>query len=161
MEKSGQIIELFFKHLGCFDNTPKTYEFLARYQIYTKSKMIFRISLIFNDLSGNYNHHFPEDTRLSIEGLDWLKDRELTEQRIGKVRKLTAFAQELGTTMPLLALAWAIKPSYVSTAITGASKVSQLQENLKAIEVAATILTPEVMNKIEEILDNKPAQPMF
>jgi voltage-dependent potassium channel beta subunit len=112
-------------------------------------------------LTGKYNHHFPEDTRLSIEGLDWLKDRELTEQRIEKVRKLTAFAQELGTTMPLLALAWAIKPSYVSTAITGASKVSQLQENLKAIEVAATILTPEVMNKIEEILDNKPAQPMF
>jgi aryl-alcohol dehydrogenase-like predicted oxidoreductase len=112
-------------------------------------------------LTGKYNENFPDDTRLSIEGLEWLKDRELTERKIEKVRKLTTFAKELGTTMPLLALAWAIKPSYISTAITGASKTSQLQENLKAIEVANTLLTPEVMAKIEAILENTPVKPMF
>jgi len=112
-------------------------------------------------LTGKYNDNFPENTRLSIEGLEWLKDRELTKQRIEKVRQLTALAQELGTTMPLLALAWAIKPEFVSTAITGASKISQLQENLKAIEVSKKILTDEVMQKIEDILQNKPEKPMF
>ncbi|MCU0438249.1 MAG: aldo/keto reductase [Raineya sp.] len=112
-------------------------------------------------LTGKYNENFPDDTRLSIEGLEWLKDRELTERKIEKVRKLTTFAKELGTTMPLLALAWAIKPTYISTAITGASKISQLQENLKAIEVANTLLTPEVMAKIEAILENTPVKPMF
>jgi voltage-dependent potassium channel beta subunit len=112
-------------------------------------------------LTGKYNENFPDDTRLSIEGLEWLKDRELTERKIEKVRKLTTFAKELGTTMPLLALAWAIKPAYISTAITGASKTSQLQENLKAIEVANTLLTPEVMAKIEAILENTPVNPMF
>ncbi|GAB4124154.1 MAG: aldo/keto reductase [Raineya sp.] len=112
-------------------------------------------------LTGKYNDNFPEDTRLNIEGLEWLKDRELTEQRIEKVRKLAKFAKELGTTMPLLALAWAIKPDFVSTAITGASKISQLEENLKAIEVAHKVLTDEVMQKIEEILQNKPEKPTF
>ncbi|KOY85946.1 alcohol dehydrogenase [bacterium 336/3] len=112
-------------------------------------------------LTGKYNENFPDDTRLNIEGLEWLKDRELTERKIEKVRKLTTFAKELGTTMPLLALAWAIKPAYISTAITGASKTSQLQENLKAIEVANTLLTPEVMAKIEAILENTPVNPMF
>ena len=112
-------------------------------------------------LTGKYNDNFPEDTRFNIEGLEWLKDRELTEQRIEKVRKMTAFAKELGTTMPLLALAWAIKPEFVSTAITGASKATQLEENLKAIEVAKKILTDEVMQKIEDILQNKPEKPVF
>jgi len=112
-------------------------------------------------LTGKYNDGLPEATRLSLEGFEWLKNRELTEQRLEKVRQLTALAQELGTTMPLLALAWAIKPEFVSTAITGASKISQLQENLKAIEVANQILTDEVMQKIEDILENKPEKPMF
>jgi aryl-alcohol dehydrogenase-like predicted oxidoreductase len=112
-------------------------------------------------LTGKYNEGLPEATRLSLEGFEWLKNRELTEQRLEKVRQLTALAQELGTTMPLLALAWAIKPEFVSTAITGASKISQLQENLKAIEVSKKILTDEVMQKIEDILQNKPEKPMF
>jgi len=112
-------------------------------------------------LTGKYNDGLPEATRLSLEGFEWLKNRELTEQRLEKVRQLTALAQELGTTMPLLALAWAIKPDFVSTAITGASKISQLQENLKAIEVSKKILTDEVMQKIEDILQNKPEKPMF
>jgi len=112
-------------------------------------------------LTGKYNEGIPENTRLSIEGLEWLKNQALVESNLEKVRNLTAFAKEIGTTMPLLALAWSIKPSYVSTAITGASKISQLQENLKAVEIAHTLLTPEVMAKIDEILGNKPHTPVF
>lgn len=111
-------------------------------------------------LTGKYNEGMPEDTRLSLEGLEWLKDRTLAEKNLEKVRQLTAFAQEIGTTMPLLALAWVLKNPNVSTAILGASKVSQLEENLKVFEVLP-LLNEEAIQKIEEILDNKPAQPEF
>ncbi|MCS6796500.1 MAG: aldo/keto reductase [Raineya sp.] len=112
-------------------------------------------------LTGKYNDGFPTDTRLAMEGMEWLKNRELVAERIEKVKKLTSLAQELGVTMPTLAIAWTIKPTFVSTAILGASKVSQLQENLKAIEVAHNVLNEEVMQKIEDILQNKPEQPAF
>lgn len=112
-------------------------------------------------LTGKYNDGFPANTRLGMEGMEWLKNRELLAERIEKVKKLSALAGELGVAMPTLAIAWAIKPHFVSTAILGASKVSQLQENLKAIEVAQNILSEEVMQKIEDILQNKPEQPPF
>jgi len=72
-----------------------------------------------------------------------------------KVKKLVALAKELSIPMPQLALAWCLKNKNVSTVILGASKVSQLEENLKCID-ALPKLTDEVMLKIEEILKNKP-----
>ena len=111
-------------------------------------------------LSGKYNDGFPADTRLNIEGLEWLKDTVLVEKNLNTVKKLSAFAQEIGTTMPLLALAWCLKNDHVSTMILGASKTSQLQENLKVFEVIP-LLTEEVMTKIEDILENKPMKPLF
>ncbi|MEM7039186.1 MAG: aldo/keto reductase, partial [Bacteroidota bacterium] len=86
-------------------------------------------------LTGKYNDGFPEGTRLSIEGLDWLKDRVLVEENMAKVRSLTAMAGDLDTTMPRLALAWTLKNPNVSTAIMGASKLYQLEDNIKALEV--------------------------
>ena len=111
-------------------------------------------------LTGKYNDTTPEGTRFDIEGLDWLKENVFKEGRLDKVRALTALAQEIGTTMPLLALAWCLKNPHVSTVILGASKVSQLEENLKATETAA-LLTEEVMEKIEGILQNKPIRTEF
>jgi voltage-dependent potassium channel beta subunit len=111
-------------------------------------------------LTGKYNDDFPKETRLSIEGLEWLKDAALVEANLAKVRKLTAFAKEIGVTMPLLALAWCLKNENVSTVILGASKTSQLEENFKAFE-AKEKLTEEVMEKIESILQNKPQPPAY
>ena len=54
-----------------------------------------------------------------------------------------------------LALAWCLKNPNVSTVITGASKPEQVKSNMKALD-AVSKLTNEVMNKIEEMLDNKP-----
>ena len=62
---------------------------------------------------------------------------------------------ELGTTPTALALAWVAKNPNTSTVILGASKPEQVLENLKALEVLPK-LTPEIMEKIEKILDNKP-----
>lgn len=111
-------------------------------------------------LTGKYNDGFPTDTRLGIAGLEWLKDRALAEENLEKVRKLSAFALELGVTMPLLAIAWCLKNDDVSTVILGASKKSQLEENFKAFDVM-TKLEDGVMEKIEEILNNKPEHPDF
>ncbi|WKZ58543.1 MAG: aldo/keto reductase [Cyclobacteriaceae bacterium] len=111
-------------------------------------------------LSGKYNAGFVEETRLSILGMDWLKESALQEEKLEKSRKLTAFAKELGVSLPVLAIAWCLKNQQVSTVILGASKKAQLQENFNALE-AQQLLTDEVMNKIEEILQNKPKFPDY
>lgn len=111
-------------------------------------------------LTGKYNDGFPDATRLGIKGMEWLKDLLMVEENLMKVRKLTAFAKELGTSMPLLALAWCLKNEDVSTMILGASKSEQLVENIKVFD-AVPLLSEEVMNKIESILGNAPMHPQF
>jgi voltage-dependent potassium channel beta subunit len=112
-------------------------------------------------LTGKYLDGFPEGTRLGMEGLEWLKERSLTEDRLEKVRKLKKeVADELGTTLPKLAVAWCLKNPNVSTVILGGSKVSHLEENIKALELLPQ-LTDEVMERIEAIVDSKPEAPAF
>ncbi|MGE0929743.1 potassium channel beta subunit family protein [Peijinzhouia sedimentorum] len=111
-------------------------------------------------LTGKYNDGFPDDTRLGIEGMEWLKDRTLREENLQKIRRMTAFAKEIGISMANLAIAWCLKNPNVNTVILGASKQSQLEENLKSLD-ALPKLTDEVITKIEEILDNTPAKPLF
>jgi hypothetical protein len=65
----------------------------------------------------------------------------------------------LNTTPQALALAWVARNSNTSTVILGASSADQLRENLKAVEVLPK-LTPEIMEKIEAILANKPEAPV-
>jgi voltage-dependent potassium channel beta subunit len=109
-------------------------------------------------LSGKYNKDFPSDTRLGMEGLDWLKEKNLTAARIDVVKKLSALAGDLEMSLPVLGLAWCLKNPNVSTVILGASKEYQLTENLKSLE-AKEKLNAEVMEQIELILSNKPNHP--
>ena len=111
-------------------------------------------------LTDKYLNQFPEGTRLGMKGLEWLKENALTEERLEKVRELNKIALELGTSMPLLALAWCLKNPNVSTVILGASKVYHLEENLKALEIEKQ-LTDDVMAKIEAVLGNAPEHPMW
>jgi voltage-dependent potassium channel beta subunit len=106
-------------------------------------------------LTGKYNDGVPEGSRLGIEGFEWLKDRTLAEGRIEKVKLLSKIAEELGTSMATLAIAWCIHNPNVTTAILGATKESQLLENLGAIELLP-LLTEEITERIEIIMDNKP-----
>lgn len=105
-------------------------------------------------LTGKYNQGIPKDSRMSLKGFEWLQ-KSLTPDKIEKVKKIGAVANELGCTSAQLALAWCLKNPHVSTVITGASRASQVAENMKALEVVP-LLTPEVMERIEEILANKP-----
>ncbi len=106
-------------------------------------------------LSGKYLFDNPTDTRLSIEGLEWLKERNLTEERINKVKAIKKIADDLNVSLPVFAIAWCLKNPNVSTVILGASKVPQLEENLKAID-ALPILTSDVMDSVDLVLNNKP-----
>ncbi|MCX8478319.1 MAG: aldo/keto reductase [Chitinophagales bacterium] len=111
-------------------------------------------------LSGKYLFDNPTDTRLSIEGLEWLKERNLTEERINKVKAIKKIADDINVSLPVFGIAWCLKNPNVSTVILGASKVPQLEENLKAID-ALPLLTSDVMNSVDLILNNKPVLPDF
>jgi len=106
-------------------------------------------------LTGKYLEGIPSDSRLGIEGFAWLKHRWLQEEKIAKLKKLVAVANEMGVSMASLAIAWTIANPNVTTAILGATRPEQLQENLKALQVVK-MLNPEILNKIESILQNKP-----
>jgi voltage-dependent potassium channel beta subunit len=106
-------------------------------------------------LTGKYNNGIPADSRLAIEGFDWLKERWLQEAKLAKVKQLGALADTLGVSLASLAIAWTIKNPHVTTAILGATKAEQLTENLKALDVVK-LITDDVDAQIEAILENKP-----
>jgi len=111
-------------------------------------------------LTGKYNDGIPKGSRFALEGFDWLKDKWVADDRIKKVKKLSEFAAKLGVSTASLSIAWCINNPNVSTAILGATKKQQLLDNLKALEVVS-VLTPEVMEKIELIMKTKPVIPEF
>jgi voltage-dependent potassium channel beta subunit len=110
-------------------------------------------------LTGKYNDGVPKGSRLDLEKYSWLKKRLLeTEEgraKLEKVKKLAPIAKDLGISMPQLALAWCLNNEEVSTVITGASTVEQVNQNMKTMDVIDKV-DEEVITKIEEILDNKP-----
>lgn len=103
-------------------------------------------------LTGKYLDGIPQGSRASLEGYEWLRkhmvESERGQARMAQVRLLLPIAQELGTSLSRMAIAWCLLNRNVSTVILGASRVEQLQENLQALEVVP-LLTPEVLAKIE------------
>ena len=107
-------------------------------------------------LTGKYLNEIPEGTRLAK--MEFMKKRYEKEKDDynPKLLKLKELAEKkLNTTLAVLAVAWVIANKDVSTCILGASKVSQLEENFKALELYKK-LTPEILTEIETILDNCP-----
>lgn len=101
-------------------------------------------------LTGKYVEGIPEDSRGALPEFEWLKSR-LTDPRDQEiVKKLHGLADELGVSLANLSIAWCLKNPNVSTAIMGASKLEQLQQNLKSLEVVP-LLTPDVLAQIDEI----------
>ena len=105
-------------------------------------------------LTGKYNDGIPAGSRMSLEGYDWLRE-ELTQAKIEKVKQLKPVAGELGCTLAQLALAWCLVNPNVSTVITGATRAEQVHENMKSLDVVGR-LTPEVLERIDAILGNRP-----
>ena len=111
-------------------------------------------------LTGKYIDAPKKDVRLKREELGWLAERLFTEQNESRVKKLMTFSADHGFSLPQLGIAWCLKNENVSSVILGATKASQLKETLKSRELVQK-LTPEIMNDIELILNNKPVHPQF
>jgi voltage-dependent potassium channel beta subunit len=112
-------------------------------------------------LTGKYNDGIPADSRLNLPGYEWLKARlssEKGKREIEKIKQLAGLAKEIGLPIHHLALLWCNANPHVSTVILGASKKSQLEDNLKALDSKAK-MTPDVMARINEIMDNTPQEP--
>ncbi|HWE57448.1 MAG TPA: aldo/keto reductase [Acidimicrobiales bacterium] len=90
-------------------------------------------------LTGKYRDGIPEDSRAALAGYEWLQSRVRDEAANQAVAELSAVASELDCTPSQLAIAWCARNPRVSTVITGASRVEQVQENMAAIEVLAAL----------------------
>jgi voltage-dependent potassium channel beta subunit len=109
-------------------------------------------------LSGKYNDGIPEDSRIAIPGFEWLKERVMVNERIEKVKRLKTVADKLETNLATLSIAWCIKNPNVTTAILGATKREQLEQNFKALELYLK-LDEGILKEIDEIMGTKPILP--
>lgn len=102
-------------------------------------------------LTGKYLKGIPDGSRASLKGYEWLRetmvDSDRGQTRMKKVSELLPIAEELGTSLSKLAIAWCLLNKNVSSVILGASKVEQLEENLSAVDVVA-LLTDEVQAQL-------------
>jgi len=111
-------------------------------------------------LTGKYSGgNVPEGSRMATKGYEWLRKKKMEEDKwqIDTADKLKPIAEELGCSQAQLAVAWCAKNENVTTVLLGATKMHQLEDNLGALEVLPK-LTQEVMDKIDEVLGNKPKQ---
>lgn len=103
--------------------------------------------LAYGMLTGKYDDGVPEDSRFARE--DWAKERMMTPENVEKVRRLKPVADQLGISRAQLALAWLLRQPGVSSVITSATKVSQVEDNVGAASVA---LSDDVIAELDEIL---------
>jgi len=89
-----------------------------------------------------------------LEGFGWLKDQLTDADRLAKVTALAPIAADMGATLAQFSLAWCLQNAYVSTVMTGASRVEQVHENMKAVEFVDSF-TPDVVAAIDEIFSIK------
>jgi len=101
-------------------------------------------------LTGKYRDGVPADSRGAVQGMGFLVERLTDTAKNAAVTQLEGLARDLDCSVAQLAIAWAAHNPRVSTVITGASKISQLRDNLGAVNVLPK-LTPEVMARIEAI----------
>jgi voltage-dependent potassium channel beta subunit len=102
-------------------------------------------------LSGKYNDGIPAGSRATIKGYEWLAERIVDPVKIAQVRSLAPIAADLDCTLAQLALAWCLKNPRVTTVITGASRPSQVVENMRCLAVVPK-LDAEIMARIDAIV---------
>lgn len=101
-------------------------------------------------LTGKYNAGIPDNSRGALQELDWLQDQLTDTERLAKVSALKPLADQMGASLAQFSLAWCLQNPNVSTVITGASRVEQVQENMKAIQFADKF-TPDLMKEIDRL----------
>ena len=101
-------------------------------------------------LTGKYNAGIPDGSRGALPNFDWLQDQLTDKERLDKVSALQPLAEQMGASLAQFSLAWCLQNPHVSTVMTGASRVEQVHENMKAIEFVDSF-TPDVMREIDGI----------
>ncbi len=105
-------------------------------------------------LTGKYQSGIPEGSRGSLESLSWLQKHLTNKDRLAQVARLEPIAKQMGATLAQFSLAWCLQNEQVSTVLTGASRVEQVHENMKAMEFVDKF-TPDVLEEIEKIFGKK------
>ena len=105
-------------------------------------------------MTGKYLDGIPQDSRAALPGYEWLRElmveSDRGQSRMARVAQLAPIADELGTTLSKLAIAWCLLNENVSTVILGASKPEQLEENLAALDVVA-LLDDDIQARLANI----------
>jgi voltage-dependent potassium channel beta subunit len=112
-------------------------------------------------LTGKYNDGMPNDSRATLPGYEWLREMFESDDgkaKLAKVKELAKVADDAGLPIHHMALLWCLANPRVSTVILGASRLSQLTDNLAALDNRAK-MTPDVISAIEDVVQNKPAAP--
>jgi voltage-dependent potassium channel beta subunit len=137
-----------------FERTKLEKDYLPLFKNYGMGTTIWS-PLASGVLTGKYLKGIPKGSRMEIESLSWIKDKVWSPENQEKVQALNDMAQDLGVSLTNLSIAWCLKNPNVSSVILGATNTHQLEENLKSLEVLPK-LTTEVMDKIDEVMGNKP-----
>ena len=138
-----------------FERSKVEQDFLPLYKTFGLGTTIWS-PLASGVLTGKYLDQLPDDSRMNMKNMGWLKDRVMADKgKLEKIKELHKLSQELGISLVSLALCWCLHNPNVSSVILGASKVAQLEENLKCTD-SMSKLTPDVITRIEAILQNKP-----
>ncbi|MBY5362227.1 aldo/keto reductase [Rhizobium leguminosarum] len=112
-------------------------------------------------LTGKYNNGVPADSRMNLPGYEWLKEKwssDAGRAQLKQVGELAKLADEIGISITHLALLWCLANRNVSTVILGASRASQLQDNLAALSHREK-MTSDVLERIDTIVGNMPEGP--
>ncbi|KAF5885570.1 aldo/keto reductase [Rhizobium sp. PEPV16] len=112
-------------------------------------------------LTGKYNNGVPADSRMNLPGYEWLKEKwssDAGRAQLKQVGELAKLADEIDLSITHLALLWCLANRNVSTVILGASRASQLQDNLAALSHRDK-MTSDVLERIDTIVGNKPEGP--
>lgn len=106
-------------------------------------------------LTGKYQAGIPDGSRGALENFGWMQGQFTAVDRLEKVSALEPIAQQMGATLTQFSLAWCLQNPYVSTVMTGSSRVEQVQENMQAPGFVDRF-TPEVMDEIDRIFEITP-----
>jgi len=124
-------------------------DYAAVYEEHRHGSTIFS-PLASGMLSGKYGDGIPEGSRGAQHDFDWLKYELTNAERLAKVRALLPLAEAMGASLAQFSLAWCLQNPWVSTVMTGASRVEQVHENMKAIDFVESF-TPDVVAEIDRI----------
>ena len=101
-------------------------------------------------LTGKYQGGIPKDSRGAVKGMEWLQDKLTDAERLAKVAALEPLAKDMGASLAQFSLAWCLQNPHVSSVITGASRVEQVHENMKALQFVDQF-TPDLIEAIDRI----------